>query len=140
MECVGVVDFLDIIRTQSIDAYMSWSERFHPLKYFLGVVLQDLHCHVDKNGSNAHAGRVAVFAGTARVNANWDFKGSKYGQSIGGRKRAMPLNHSEKVIEKWQNSLPNRILVPQWLEGCTTMEDVVRADKLNAIDPCPHCR
>lgn len=137
-ECVGVLDYLDIIRNTQADAWLSWTEKYHPLRYFSGVVMFELHEHFDRNGKNTHAGRVAIFVPTARVNSKWDFKSSLYGRNVGGRKRPMPLITAEKKIIKWQESLPRQLIVPEWLEHCSNLDDLIGMDKRHNM-PCQNC-
>lgn len=135
MECVGIVDFLDLIRAK----HGPWLDKFHPMPYFRSLMMHPLHNHLDHQGKDMHAGRVAIFVASERCNANWDYRASKFGQQVGGRKRKLPIAHSEKVITKWQNSLPEGLLFPDWLRKCRTLEDLREADKIENPLPCKLC-
>lgn len=141
MECVGIVDYLHLIKGLEKDDWQKWHERYHPLKYFRnsGILSLTLHDHVNKDGQDLLAGREAIFVPTAKVNKDWDFHGCQYGKAVGGRKRPMPLIASEKMIQKWQDSLPNRILTPPWMEQCSTIDELQTIDK-QVNQPCAHCQ
>lgn len=134
MECVGVVDFLDLIRIKQV-----WLSKFHPTYHFQSLLMHTLHDHRDAQGKDMHAGRVAIFVASERCNLAWDYRASKYGQQVGGRKRKLPIAYSEKIIAKWQNSLPQGMLVPEWLTKCRTLDDVIQADKIANPSPCKLC-
>lgn len=135
MECVGIVDFLDLIKINRT----CWLDNFHPIRHFHSLMMHALHEHRDSEGKSMHAGRVAVFVASERCNLAWDYRASKYGQQVGGRKRKLPIAHSEKVITKWQNSLPQGMLVPEWLTKCRTLDDLTQADKIANPSPCKLC-
>lgn len=139
MECIGVVDYMQLLMELDAETLHKWRYKFHPVKYLRTHNCETLHEHLNKSGQPNRAGRYAYFVPTAAVNKDWDFRGCEYGKQVGGRKRAMPLIMSEKKIEKWQASLPDRMLVPDWLEGCKTMADVLEADKHNNPLPCSNC-
>lgn len=138
MQCVGIVDYLGLLKTLPTSTKLAWFDGYHPLTYFrLAAINQfDLHSHV---GYEEGCERVAVFVPTNNGNKDWDFHGCKYGRDVGGSKRPFPIGASEAKIAKWQNSLPDRILVPEWLDECKSFEDLVLRDQM-ANTPCQFCR
>lgn len=140
MECIGIVDYPAIICSRSLDQLELWFEKFHPHRYFHSVLQKTLHEHHDSQGVLRPGLRIALFVPTHRVNEAWDFNASPYGQRMGGKKRKLPVGHTDKEVIKWQQSLPEGMLTPQWLAGCLTMEDLLAADRVNHPEPCPHCR
>lgn len=141
MECIGIVDYQAILKAENSHDWNSWYEKYYPRKYFSNCILEiNLHDHIDKNGEDTYAGRIAVFVPTASANKEWSFKNCEYGKLVGGRKRPMPLIQSDKKIIKWQKGefLKNSCLVPEWLSKCSTAEELIALDKLYNF-PCVNC-
>jgi hypothetical protein len=141
MECVGIVDYPHLMKSLEKDDFKNWYERYHPVKYFRnsGMLSLTLHDHVNKDGKSLYASREAIFVPTVRINKNWDFHGCQYGKAVGGHKRPMPLVIPVKTIKKWQDSLPNRVLTPLWMEQCSTIDQLQIIDE-QANQPCAHCK
>lgn len=142
MECVGILDHLELSKCHDKREAMLWLDRYHPHTYFKNgleeIVLHEHHR--EKKGENFYGGleRVAIFVPTQRVNKDWDYHGSKYGKTLGGAKRRFPLGMSDKAVAEWQFSVPGLVLAPAWLAECTTLADLIAADeKHNA--PCKRC-
>lgn len=141
MECIGIVDYLAMIKTEDTEDFNGWFDKFHPRKYFSNCTVElDLHNHLDSSGKDQQRGRMAIFAPTIASNTKWDFHGCEYGQTVGGRKRPMPLIQSEKKILRWQQGmfLKNTVLVPEWLLKCSTIDDLIEMDRSINL-PCQYC-
>lgn len=138
LECVGVIDYLALIKSMPADDYLRWNERFHPTRYFLGFSSHTLHQHTDRQGKDLHASREVLFVPTARANEAWDFSASAYSKAVSGRKRSFPAAESEKRIQKWQSSIAGNVLTPSWLAQCVSIEDVMAMDAEQSR-ACPHC-
>jgi hypothetical protein len=152
MECIGILDYLELVHLgdtyPDIDSTKLF-HKIHPLKFFRTAAInqETLHEHVKyipgREGNYYHGcERVAIFVATERVNKNWDYHASKYADDmkrLGHKgKRKFPGVAPLKKIEAWQNSIPDHWLVPEWLEQCATLEDIIAMDqKMNS--PCKRC-
>lgn len=129
-ECIGIIDFLNLVRQLTVDEYMNWSEKHHPFRAFSASCMHTLIDYCDDERESMHAERVALLVPTERSNQDWNSLSTPYGKAVGGnRKRKLPCRATDKAVTKWQNSLPNGILAPEWIKGCSTLNELLAADQ-----------
>jgi hypothetical protein len=138
MECIGIIDYLALIKSMSAGDFIRWSERYHPAMYFSGFMQETLHEHKDSCGKSLHAGRELLFVPSASANEQWDFNASAYSRAVGGRKRVFPAAESRARILKWQSSISGNALTPQWLVQCQSVDELRAIDKERS-GQCEHC-
>lgn len=138
-EFVGVVDFAMLLSKLGLKNFSQWTDIYDPFTHFQSHNRIMLHDHIDEDGRSMNMPRQAIFVPTARTCQNWDYHSSAYGKILGGRKRKFPLLKSQKLIEQWQNSLSDNLLMPVWAFSCETVEDLKEADRIMHPLPCRHC-
>ena len=135
MECIGVVDFLEIGTKMELDAIMAWTRKFHPVRFFPACCLVKVAEHIDPDNNLKGVNRYAVFVPSKRLNLDWDatFWNTKYQRP--NRKTALPIQVSDKDIQRWQSSLPER-LVPDYFKKARALEglQVCLSEAMTPID------
>lgn len=138
-EFVGIVDFAMLLSKLGVRHFSEWSDIYDPFTHFQSHNRIMLHDHIDEDGRSMNMPRQAIFVATAQTCKDWDYHASVYGQSLGRRKRKFPLMKTKKEIEKWQNSLPDNLLLPEWATSCKTVEELKAADRIINPLPCQRC-
>lgn len=123
MECIGIVDFAEMIFKLGAEDYGVWSDEFHPLKFFGSCSLIRLaDMDFDDYGLKSTS-RCAVFVASEEANKNWDSKywQEKYNMPI--KKVKLPIAKSNNEIAKWQKSNP-LYLTPDYFVNSKNLEDL----------------
>lgn len=121
-QCIGVVDYLHLIKTLSYEKYREWSDVYHPVTLFRSGHMQKFIKDEEpfRDGQIGHPGIAALFVPTKKVNLNWDAKA--FSAKVNHKYRELPILADEKSITKWQLSLDS--LIPDGFADIETFEEL----------------
>jgi hypothetical protein len=123
-ECIGIVDFFQMIKEQSLSSF--FENKLHPNSFFPSNSFLRLSHTKSKELSLQDIGRFALFVPSDKVNTEWNSKPWTLKHNLGNKKRSLPISVSQKNIDKWLNNPfnENNSLTPNYFFEAKSITDL----------------